>query len=98
MSKVPYIQTNFNGGELSPYLLGRTDLDKYFTGAEKLHNYIPLIQGGLIRRPGFRYIVDAMGPSRLIPFVFNLTQAYILEFGNKRIRFYTNGGQIQSGG
>jgi hypothetical protein len=36
--------------------------------------------------------------SRLVPFQFSTTQAYILEFGNEYIWFYRNNGQIQDGG
>lgn len=35
--------------------------------------------------------------ARLIPYVFNRSQAYVLEFGNNYVRFYQNGAQIGSG-
>lgn len=98
MARTQTIRNSFNAGEISPYTLGRTDLEKYHTACESLQNYIPLLQGGCTRRPGSMYIEPAMGPSRLVPFKFSRTQAYVLEFGNKKLRFYTQGGQIQSGG
>ena len=36
MLKVNTIQTNFSSGELSPWLLGRSDIDRYQQGAEML--------------------------------------------------------------
>lgn len=94
MSKIQTIKTSFVGGEVSPYALGRVDVDKYHSWCESVQNYIPLIQGGAQRRPGLRYVAQAMGPSRLIPFKFNLTTAYVLEFGDQTLRFYKNGAQI----
>ncbi len=93
----PY-KYNLNGGEVSPFFLGRTDHEKYGISEEKLSNFYPLLQGGITTRYGTRYICDAMGPSRLIPFIFSITQSYQLEFGNKTLRFYTNDSQITSGG
>ena len=83
------IKNSFNTGEISPYTLARTDLDKYKNGCEQLQNYIPLITGGITRRPGSRFIYAALGPSRLVPFVFSSSQSYVLEFGNQELRFFT---------
>lgn len=46
----------FNGGELSPYLEGRTDWDKYNYSAKLCKNFIPLVEGSLKRRGGSHYI------------------------------------------
>jgi hypothetical protein len=47
------------------------------------------------------YVVDgyaqSSGKSRLVPFEYSITQAYILEFGEANIRFYKDRGQIISG-
>lgn len=96
-ARLQVIRNNFNGGEISQLALGRSDLEKYRNCCERMENVIPLVAGGFTRRPGTRYIVPAMGPSRLVSFVFSIEQSYVLEFGNKKLRFYTNGGQVQSG-
>ena len=60
-------------------------------------NFIPLPQGGAIRRPGTRYVSAAKTASttvRLIPFIFSRTQSYVLEFGDGYVRFYMNQGQL----
>lgn len=97
VARLQVIKTSFVGGEISPFALGRVDLDRYHSCCESVQNYIPLIQGGAQRRPGTKYITAAMGPSRLIPFKFNINTAYVLEFGNQTLRFYKNGAQIQVG-
>jgi hypothetical protein len=59
------------------------------------------MQGPLTRRPGTAYVAgvkDNATAVRFERFVFNTAQAYILEFTNLAIRFYTNGGQLLSGG
>ena len=98
------ILTNFTSGELSPRLNGRIDMDKYYNGASSLSNFIVLMHGGLVKRPGTRFIREIKTSSgsnsgaRLIPFVFSKTQAYILEFGHNYIRFFKDEGIIVSGG
>lgn len=101
MPKLTQLQTNFTAGEVSPRIFGRVDVARYQNGAETMENVIATVHGGALRRGGFRYIASAMDsltPVRLASFVFNVEQAYVLEFGDERIRFYRNGGQITSGG
>ena len=91
MSKASPIQTSFNGGELSPTLEGRVDLSKYANGCSKMENFIPLVQGGARKRSGTRFVnpvKDSSKKTRLIPFEFSTTEAYILEFGNLYMRVH----------
>ena len=80
------IQSNFASGELSPKLRGRSDLQQYYNGLEKMTNMYPLIEGGAKRRPGlkFHYDLTAGGEAFLVDFLFNDDQTYILAFGNAR--------------
>ncbi len=78
---------------------GRTDIDFYFNGAETIENWLVLPQGGLKTRPGFRYIAnvgdtDLTANVRLIPFMFNDEQAYVVEVGASYFRFFKNTAQI----
>ena len=85
MAKASTIQSSFNAGELSPTLEGRVDLAKYANGCAKMENFYPLVQGGARKRSGTRFVSevkDSANLTRLIPFEFGTTQAYILEFGN----------------
>ncbi len=97
MPKASYIQTAFNGGELSPTLEGRVDLAKYANGCAKMENFFPLVPGGALKRSGTRFVKEvktSANATRLIPFEFGTTQAYILEFGNLYMRVYKDGGAV----
>ena len=89
MARLRPIQTNMTAGELSPKLAGQVNLDKYKNGAETVENYTIFKQGGATRAPGTRFVKevkDSTAKTILVPFEFNITQAYILEFGNLYIR------------
>lgn len=97
MPKVSKIQAAFTAGQVSKAVYGRIDNDKYDTALAKAFNYIPIIQGPLVRRPGTMYVaqvLDASKPPVLIPFQFSIGQNYIIEAGDKYMRFYTNEAQI----
>lgn len=95
MPKLAHIQTNCTAGELSPRLLGRVDVAKYQNGLRTCYNAIPLVHGGAKRRPGSRYAAGAKHDdkqTRLVPFIFNRDQAFMLEFGDAYVRFFTAAG------
>tara|TARA_R110000796_G_scaffold9338_1_gene31934 strand:+ start:1068 stop:3143 length:2076 start_codon:yes stop_codon:yes gene_type:complete len=94
------IFTNFTAGELSPRLEGRVDLTKYPNGCKTLENMIVQKHGPASRRGGFYFsseVKDSSKKTRILPFEFSATQAYVIEFGDEYIRFYKNYGQIQTG-
>jgi hypothetical protein len=96
----PFLQT-FDGGELSPLLGARTDLAKYFNGCAALENFIPTVQGPLIRRGGTQFINAKKLPASrgwLIRFQVSERVSYMLEFGAQYIRFYTNRGLLTASG
>jgi len=95
------VLNSFNAGELSEYLSARTDLAKYRNGCQTLENMLVLPYGGATRRPGTEFIAevkDSDDNTRLIPFERSEDTSFILEFGDNYIRFYTNGGYVESGG
>ena len=80
---------------------GRTDFDKYSSGAKKMENMLVHPQGAATRRVGTQFISEvktSANKTRLIPFEFSTTQTYMLEFGNTYIRFYKDKGQILDSG
>lgn len=92
MSKASPIIGNFNAGELSPMLDGRTDFNKYASGSSILENFVPTVQGPIVRRGGTRFVHEVKDSSKKVflqTFEFSVDQAYILEFGNLYVRFYT---------
>lgn len=101
MPRATEYQFSFNAGEWSPACWGRIDLQKRRAALAKANNVIPLLQGAATRRPGTWYVAAAKTNNvaiRLKRFEFNAQQAYILEFGIGYVRFYTNQGQLLSGG
>ncbi|SMG60163.1 hypothetical protein [Cedecea sp. NFIX57] len=91
------IKTNFTAGEVTPRLMGRVDINRYANGAKVIENAVVVVQGGVVRRPGTRFAAAAKyadKKARLIPYVFNRSQAYMLELGEGYIRFYQNGKQL----
>jgi len=98
--KTNQILTNFTAGIFSPRLNGRVDISKYFNACRSLLNMIVFPHGGASRRFGTVFVAetkDSTEISRIIPFQFNVEQAYVLELGQKYLRFYMNNGQIMSG-
>lgn len=62
---------NFTGGEVTPTLSARYDLQKFGSFLQCCENFIPNLHGDIERRPGMRFIADLGGKSVLIPFQFN---------------------------
>ena len=101
MPKAAPLQANFNAGELSPTLEGRVDISWYGNGCHKLRNFIPLVQGPARRRSGTRFVAEVKNSAErtwLVPFKFSDDVAFVLEFGNLYVRFYTQHGQVVTGG
>ena len=88
--RIPF--TNFQFGEISPSLIGRTDIEVYTNSAQKLTNFFIRNEGGVIKRPGFKYKVrldSATGDSgigtRIVPFIFSDDEKYIIGFTDSSI-------------
>lgn len=93
-----YIQKSFSGGEISPSLYARTDISKYATGLRTCRNFFIQKHGGARNRPGTQFVAEVKDSSkavRLIPFVFNDDQTYVLEFGDEYIRFHSSGSPVR---
>jgi len=94
MAKVAPILQTFDAGELSPLLAARTDLAKYPNGCAVLENFLPTVQGPLVRRGGTQYIDTAQGRSWLITFQVSERISYMLAFSHKRIDVYADRGGL----
>ena len=91
------IQRSFSGGELAPSLYARVDVSKYQNGLRTLRNFYTMRHGGAANRPGTLFVgevKDSTKAVRLIPFVFNNAQTYILEFGNLYMRVVQDGAHL----
>lgn len=96
----------FNGGEISPRTKGRQRLPAYKSGSNIIENLIPVVSGGLERRPGTRFISAANGApdsdganhsssgSWLIPFYISTGSTYHIELSDYKMRFYRDDGVL----
>lgn len=99
MALAAELQPAFNGGELSARMEGRADLNIYGVAAREILNMVVTVQGPAVKRPGTRHVAAAKAAAsrvRLIPFIFNVTQAYVIEAGPNYFRFYTNNTRIET--
>ena len=98
MARVAPILPSLNGGEWSPRLYGRVDLQKYPAALRRMINFVGLSQGAATRRPGTHYVANTKGNkvARLAPFEFSTVQAYMLEFTDLVMRVFKDRGIIES--
>lgn len=85
-----------NYGYISPRMRGRVDLDFYKQSLDYLLNYIVTPQGELNLRTGSIFVSSTRNNNRarLIPFIYNTEQAYIIEATDQYMRFYKDHGLI----
>lgn len=91
----------FNAGEFSPQMEGRVDIDKYPIATHIQQNFIALKQGPSTFRQGTAFVQPVKNSASrcwLRRFEFSQTQAFVLEFGDKYVRFYTNHGPLLATG
>lgn len=101
MSSSSVMQRSFSGGEIAPALGARTDQVKYATGLRVCRNFIVARGGGVFNRPGTRFVAEVKDSSkavRLIKFVFNAEQTYVLEFGHLYMRVFRAGAAVDVAG
>jgi hypothetical protein len=89
-----FVQRSFAGGEISPALYARVDVAKYASGLRTLRNFYVMRHGGATNRPGWEYICEVKDSTkivRLVKFIFNSEQTYVLEFGDLYMRVIKSG-------
>ncbi len=69
MSRIAF--RNFTGGEVTPTLSARYDLQKFGTFLQSCENFIPNLHGDIERRPGTKFLARLDGAAVLMPFQFN---------------------------
>ena len=97
MPKIQDLQPSLSAGELTPRLASRLDFQKFRSGLDTSENFVLLAEGGAMRRSGSRYIAteeDSSVKGRLKKFQFSTVQAYILEMGDGKLRFFRHQAQI----
>lgn len=97
MAKASTIIRSFNGGEWSPTVEGRVDIEKYPSSLRASVNGILTPQGAWVGRSGTMLVqpaYDETKPSTLIPFVHSIDQSLMLEFTDFRIAFLDEDGVV----
>lgn len=97
MAKPPsLIGTSFNAGEIGPRMYGRVDQEAYRDGLAICENFVPMIQGPVLKAPGTIFVEHPKAQCRLIEFVPFVTQAYMIEASLDTFRFYTGGFRLET--
>ena len=87
---------SFTAGELSPALRARSDLSKYGLGVATCKNFYVNHQGGLVSRPGLKFVGQASGVGgriRLKEFRAS-SNSYLLVFSRNVIHVIQNGAYV----
>lgn len=63
---VSILYNAFTGGELSPLLAARVDAPNYAAGAKRIENAVPMLTGGLRKRPGTWDAGETAGAARAV--------------------------------
>ena len=98
---VQLVQPSFSAGEFSPKLAGRVDLQRYAIALKTCRNFVVIPEGGVQNRAGTQFLAltgDGLPderPVRLIGFRFSVDQAYVLELGERYMRFFANGAPVE---
>lgn len=92
-----YIQPSFARGEIAPALYGRVDTSIYGIALRTARNTIIEAGGGISNRAGTEHLAIASSLTadpRIIPFQFNTTDKYDLEFGDFKMRAFVDGAAV----
>jgi len=84
-------------GELSPQLIGRSDVEQYATAAKEMTNCLVRPYGNVLNKPGSQYLAPTKYQdknTRLLEFVFSETDAYVIEMGEYYFRFFKNTAKV----
>ena len=93
-------QNNFNGGEISPEANGLVNYEDYTKSLSRCQNFFTNLINTATYRAGTRFIAACKDTTatRLFPFQFSETQAFVVEAGTNYMRFFQDRGQILDGG
>lgn len=87
-----FVQSDFRGGEWSPFSQGRIDDPLYKTALNICRNGYPIEEGAWVRRSGSRFCNTTRngGVGRLIKFDFEQKAPYQMEFTDGHMRLWTS--------
>lgn len=92
-------RNSYAAGEISRTLWQFDELARQQIGAKRIENLIVLLEGGLTRAPGTRFVAalpNQAQKGKLLPFRYNDANAYDLIFNNGKMRVKKDGGIVES--
>ncbi len=98
MARYSNVQTDFSGGLISEYVLGRTDIKRVGNSGRVFKNFFPSLQGPAIFRSGFRYYNDIdveLDKVVTVDLVLATTQPYRIVFTAGEIKIYDGAGVLK---
>jgi hypothetical protein len=90
------IQTSFAGGEVTPKILGRVDLDLYRRAVKVDEEFIPFPLGSALMRAGSAYRASLAGVVRSIPFNVSGGDPYVVALLDQELRIFAQDGTPQT--
>lgn len=101
MVQVATKQVSFAAGEISPTLHARDDLARYQIGLKACENFVVLLEGGITRAPGTRFVLPLKNENEagaLVPFRVSgaVGDSYMLVFNGGAMRVLYRGGVVPS--
>ena len=97
MARYSNVQTDFSGGLISDYILGRLDIKRVANSARTFKNFFPSLQGPAVFRTGFKYsneLTSVDEKSVSVDLVVATDKAYRVVFGNQTVSVYNSGGEL----
>lgn len=94
-------QVSMGGGELAPYVHGRSDLSKFKIGAALLHNMNVRSQGGIYNSPGSKFVdytysdTGAYKKTKFVPFDADDNDTLCLMFSDNVLWFVRTGALVK---
>lgn len=91
------VKRAFSAGEIDPSGWGRSDQVRHSSGLQTQRNFLGSKLGGVHNRPGTQYkgvMFEPDATSRLVKWIFNSSQTYLLEFSNLKLTFWRNGSPV----
>jgi hypothetical protein len=86
--------TAFNGGEVSPWMARRVDMDVLSRSCSTLVNFDVSQMGGVSRRRGFRRIFAALEGSVILPYVYSTDDRFLIEVSPSSLRVLSVEGDV----
>lgn len=86
--------TAFNGGEVSPWMARRVDMDVLSRACSSLMNFDVSQMGGLSRRRGFRRVIAALDGSIMVPYVYSTADRFLVEVAPSLLRVLSVEGDV----